>query len=176
MNKEFWEKVYKDNRVTTEPSSFARFCTPLIRGSVVELGCGNGRDVHHFSRNGLSAYGVDAANEDIFIIKQDVAQFIKENTSPENVYTRFFWHAIEPSLQDEILSWVHGRIFIEARTIHDKPKNIVGKHKRYLVDNKKLVKKMEALGYNILSHEHGYGFSPFHGEDPHLFRIVADRS
>lgn len=175
MNKEFWEEVYKEHKVTNLPSSFAKFCLEQIRGPFVELGCGNGRDLYYFLEKGLHGHGVDASHEDYLIMKQDVKQYIKENESPDNVYTRFFWHAIEPELQEEILKWTKKRLFIEARTTKDKPKNIVGKHDRHLVDTKKLKKQLQEHGFSIVNFEEGTGFSPFEGEDPHLVRITADK-
>lgn len=176
MNKKFWNKIYDEGVVTIKPSRFARFCLPQIRGDAVELGCGNGRDVYYFHDNKVRIHGVDASNEDFLIMKQDVGAYMNQNPCPANVYTRFFWHAIEPDLQEKILDWTTGRLFIEARTTKDKPKNIVGKHKRYLVNEKKLLKQLKDKGFEVLSHESGTGFSPFAGEDPHLVRIVADRT
>lgn len=176
MNKEFWETVYAEKKVSKKESSFARFCLPLIRGTLVDLGCGNGRDLYFFRDHGITAFGVDASNEDLFIHKEDVASYIRQTTSqPDNVYTRFFWHAIEPELQEQILKWTPKRLFIEARTKKDKPHNVVGKHFRNLVDVDKLLKQLEDYKFSVLSCEQGHGFSVYEGEDPHLVRIVADR-
>ena len=177
MNKDFWTKIYEQGRVTTEPSTFAKFAAPFLVGKeTVELGCGNGRDLYWLREQGVPAFGVDSANEDLFIIKQDVAKFIAQNDSPECVYTRFFWHAIERPLQQEILHWAKKRILIEARTTKDKPENVVGKHSRTLVDVKRLYRDLAQHGFTVLSAQEGYGLSIYKGEDPHLIRVIAEKS
>ena len=172
--KNYWKDFYKSHSFG-EPSPFALWARPFMDGSVVDLGCGDGRDVHYFLKTGLRAYGVDASNEDILIVKQDVNSFVKENPSPQNVYTRFFWHAIDTPTRENILSWVKGNLFIEARTTKDKPKNLYGKHDRNLVDTKELIKQLEDHNFTILKYMEGYGMSRFFDEDPHLVRVVASR-
>lgn len=174
ISKEYWKDFYKGHRFD-EPSGFAQWVLPRIKGTLVDLGCGDGRDTHYFRAAGIRCYGVDASNEDVLIIKQDVSAFIKENESPDNVYTRFFWHAIPDDVQEEILDWTTGYLFIEARTTKDRPKNIYGKHDRNLVDVKKLEKQLKKKGFDIEYIHEGYGMSKFFDEDPHLVRIVAKR-
>lgn len=175
MNKEFWTDYYKKEKIK-EPSSFAEFCVDKIDGDLVDVGCGDGRDLYFFKKEGIQAHGVDGSNEDIGIIKQNILSYIRANKSPENVYARFFWHAITREEQLEILRWTKNRIFIEARTKKDKPKNIIGRHKRNMVDVNRLVKDLKDNGFEILHLEDGYGFSPFRGEDPHLVRVIAEKS
>ena len=137
LAKEYWRPFYKEHRFE-EPSNFAVWALPEIKGTLVDMGCGDGRDLHYFLKQGISAYGVDASHEDLFIMKQNVDSYMKENPCPDNVYTRFFWHAIEDDTRLHILKWTKGKLFIEARTTRDKPKNLYGKHKRNLVDTKRL--------------------------------------
>ncbi len=176
MNVDFWKKVYKDHRAPTDPSTFAEFCYPMITTPLVELGCGNGRDLYAFRKMGIHAYGVDAAHEDLFIIKQDVNAFIKQNESPDCVYTRFFWHAIDRPTQLDILNWVKKRILIEARTTKDKPQNVCGRHSRQLVNVARLKRDLENAGFRILHISEGRGLSIYKGEDPHLVRVIADKT
>lgn len=171
----YWKDFYKTHKFE-EPSSFAHFCLDSIDGEFTELGSGDGRDLYFFLRNGKSGMGVDGANDGLLMMKEDVATFIKQNKSTDNIYTRFFWHAIEPELQKKILKWTKKRIFIEARTIDDKPKNVYGvKHKRYLVDPEKLKADLIEEGFTIKHLSIGYGLSPFLGEDPQLIRVIAEK-
>jgi tellurite methyltransferase len=178
MNKDFWNIIYKHDRVSKEPSTFAHFCEPILSKakSAVELGCGNGRDLYYLKSKGIRIFGVDASNEDLFILRQDVGTYIKNNDSPDMVYTRFFWHAIERPLQLEILHWVKDYIFIEARTTKDKPKNVVGRHSRSLVNTSRLKRDLEAHGFTIQHFSEGTGLSLYKGEDPHLVRVIAHKS
>lgn len=172
--KDYWKPFYKEHRFE-EPSPFAQWILPGLSGRLVDLGCGDGRDTHFFLRNGIQAYGVDASNEDVLIIKQDVHAFMKETESVDNVYTRFFWHAIDHDTQLEILKWTKNHIFIEARTILDKPKDLFGKHERNLVDPEVLKKDLIDNGFEISFFHQGYGMSKYFDEDPHLVRAVAFR-
>lgn len=163
MNEKYWKKFYKEFH-KFPPSSFAKFCKPYIKGGIVELGCGNGRDVFY-----LGALGIDKNDGN------DVKDWIHKHKSPDNVYTRFFWHAIERDLQLKILKWCKGMIFIEARTTQDKPKNLFGKHKRNLVDVGQLIEDLLDNGFTILRFKQGYGMSKFKGEDPHIVRVIATK-
>lgn len=182
MNQDFWKDVYKHDRVTKQPSTFAEFC--LLSDAfhrvrpfeAVELGCGNGRDLYYLRSKGINIFGVDAANEDLFILRQDVSTFIKNNESPDVVYTRFFWHAIDRPTQLDILHWVKEYLLIEARTTEDKPKNVVGRHSRSLVNVARLKRDLEAHGFKILHFSQGRGLSIYQGEDPHLVRVIARKT
>ena len=176
MDKQYWSRHYKENDFPEE-SGFANFVLPWLEGSVVDLGCGSGRDMYFFRKKGHTVFGVDAANEDFLILKQDLTTFIKNNpVSPDNVYTRFFWHAISAAEQKEILGWAKKRLFIEARTTKDKPKDLYGKHSRRLVNTEKLKKNLKDYGFEILHFSEGYGKAPHLGEDPHIVRVVAEKT
>lgn len=174
MNKEFWTSYYKDNKIK-EQSTFAEFVLDYIDGPLVDIGCGDGRDLYFFKKHDKEAHGVDGGIEDVLIIKQNILSYIQANKSPDHVYARFFWHAINRDEQLAILKWTKKRIYIEARTTKDKPKNVIGKHKRNLVNTKRLEKDLLEHGFKIIHMEEGYGLSPFRGEDPHLVRVIAEK-
>ena len=161
-----WNRFYK-NHYFEEPSNFAKECLPYIKGRAIELGCGDGRDVRYFIDNGVDIFGIDQ------VWGTKIQDYIRENESPSYVYTRFLWHSISNGLQKKILKWVRGTIFIEARTIKDKPENIFGKHKRNLVDVSQLIEDLLNNNYVIVYFDQGRGLSPFKGEDPHLVRVIA---
>lgn len=167
----YWENFYERTKLTNKPSSFAKFCLPYIKGKMIELGCGNCRDLGYFKKHGVKCNGIDLAYNNI-----DVRTLIKNNAScPESVYTRFFWHSIHPSIQKDILLWITGTIFIEARTTEDVPKNLFGKHIRYYVNVPELVKELKFYGFQINYLKEGRGLSKFKGEDPHLVRVIAKK-
>jgi len=174
MNKEFWTAHYKENKIT-EPSTFAQFVVDKVDGPLIDIGCGDGRDLYYLQSKGINAHGVDGSNEDMFIVKQNILSYMRENQSPDNVYARFFWHAIEREEQLAILDWTKRTIFIEARTNKDKPKNVIGKHDRKLVNVKRLLKDLKKYGFEVEHIEEGYGLSPYKGEDPHLVRVIAHK-
>lgn len=175
IEREYWKTFYKEHKFE-EPSPFAQYVLDSIDGDFVELGCGDGRDLYYFLKNGKSGYGVDACVEDIFIIKQVVETYLKENPCPDNVYTRFFWHSIPRETQLEILKWTKKRIFIEARTTKDKPKFLYGKHEINPVDIDQLGNDLTEAGFTVTKYLEGYGMSKYFDEDPHLVRIIAEKA
>lgn len=173
MSTVYWEKFYKQ-KLKFKASPFAQWVRPFIHGDIVDIGCGNGRDLHYFLENGFRAGGIDEAFENEFIIKTSVQEYMKAAESPKCVYTRFFWHAIDRKTQLAILKWTKDTIFIEARTTEDKFKpKVFAKHERNFVDTAQLVKDLKHNGFKIMRLEEGTGFSKYKGEDPFLVRVVA---
>jgi tellurite methyltransferase len=193
IEQDYWKKFYsKKHKFGGSP--FAKFCLPYMKrgkigsrvNAMIEFGCGNGRDLEFFLRKGINAQGVDAnfavaehkkLDATDYILQMKVEDYLKEFNGKEfpYVYARFFWHSITPRVQREILKWVKGTIFIEARTTEDKPKDLYGKHDRNFVKIDDLVSQLKWYGFNIDYMTEGHGLSPFKGEDPHLIRIVATK-
>src|SRR5437870_4336134 len=61
----YWDKFYKAGNNTFAPSSFAEFVIKsgyLKAGdSLLDVGCGNGRDTFYFLSNGINALGIDGS-------------------------------------------------------------------------------------------------------------------
>ncbi len=174
MNEKYWKRFYatKDESLNTY-SSFARYIHPYIKGAMIELGCGNGRDTKFFKRTLVTpVVGIDKVND------IDVTDYIKTGACKfDYVYTRFFWHSISRQLQMSILKWTKNYIFIEARTTEDEDKHKeFPTHSRNYVRVATLVKDLKDTGFEIIELKEGIGFSPFKEEDPHLVRIVARKS
>jgi len=149
MRDTFWNTHYQAFTVS-EPSGFARHCLKKhLRpdDTVVELGCGNGRDGlalgHSVSRYvGLDAcaVAVGAFQTSVAALKPEIARRIEvrqgdftdldfnvfgRDSTRLVIYSRFSLHAITYAEADRLLASI-GRITIapwvlllEARTIHD---------------------------------------------------------
>ena len=173
-NSKYWDNFYKGHQ-SMGPSSFAREVSPLILGRAVDLGAGDGRDVMYFVRDcGINIFGIDVSSETPLVKKQDIREFMVENESPDYVYTRFFWHAIDRETQLAILKWTKKWLFIEARTTEDAklPKHFQ-QHERNYVNVPDLVKDIKDNGFQIVSFKEGRGMSKYEEEDPYLVRVVA---
>lgn len=169
MQNKYWKDFYKTAEVLP-PSSFAEWSAPLMKSEVVELGCGNGRDLRYFLEKGIKATGVDSA------FGEDVEEYIKKHKSPEYVYTRFFWHSINRELQKKILKWTKSYIFIEARTTEDRDRpKVFGDHTRHFVHIGNLLTDLYKNGFVIVEFKEGTGLSPFKDEDPYLVRVFAKK-
>lgn len=161
MNKQHWDKFYKDSSKQKQ-SPFAEFSVPYMNDSVIELGCGDGRDLEYFCRKNILTKGVDQSYENSLIVKSDVLNYIKKNKCNSDVYTRFFWHAIDRNAQLEILKWTNNNIFIEARTTEDKDrKKTYADHDRNYVDVVQLVKDLKDNNFQITYFKEGTGLSKF---------------
>ncbi len=173
MNKKHWDNFYSKSEKQRQ-STFAEFSVPYMNNSVIELGCGDGRDIEYFCRKNILSKGVDQSYENSLIIKSDVSKYIKENKCNTDVYTRFFWHAIDRETQLNILKWTNNNLFIEARTIEDNGrKKVHDDHDRNYVDVPQLVKDLKDNGFQISFLKEGTGLSKYKDEDPHLVRVIA---
>jgi len=205
-DKVYWNQFYTDMEgKLAKPSQFARdIATDLIPGRhLLELGCGNGRDSLFFLKQGLRVTALDASNIAIenlnrLTVDDNRALFVCDNfvkcqslyqLKYDYIYSRFTLHAINEEQEDELLENIKvalssgGKLFIEARTIHDEiygkgikvEKNafLYNDHYRRFINVDEFRKKLEDMGFNVLSLEEKAGFSKMEDSDPILMRCVA---
>lgn len=172
MNEKYWSGFYKSDEITNQPSSFAEYVRPLIKGNAIELGCGNNRDLTFFKTTlPFEIVGIDKASG------VDVEDYIKNGPCKfDYVYTRFFWHSITRQVQLMILRWTKAYLFIEARTTEDeKTVKIYDNHDRNYIYVPQLVQDLNDCGFEIIEMKEGKGMSIYKNEDPHLVRIIAKK-
>lgn len=187
----YWNSFYKkDNENILIESSFARYCLPYIRerNTLLDIGCGNGRDTKFFYENGVTSIGLDFSFNAIkstninynlgFYVVQDIKELIKINIGIQNIYLRWVLHSLDEELEDKLLEWCslnYGKsmLFIECRTIYDE-KQYDDNHYRRLIVPDKLIKKLKALGFEIIKHDIGK-FSKLGKDHPVLLRIIAKK-
>jgi len=176
-----WSNFYKDFS-NKEPSSFAKWAVAsgiiLPEHSVLDIGCGNGRDSLFFAEKGSSVTGVDSADvspEGITFIRKDIADYIIECPCDADIlYSRFFFHSIDSATLQSILDWCSCRLVAEFRIIGDTPV-LYPDHKRYPVDMSLLEKILVERKYGIEYIASGRGLAVYNGEDPLIGRVVATR-
>jgi|TARA_B110000444_G_C18701769_1_gene529299 tellurite methyltransferase len=149
-NKEFWDKFYLGNKKHTipRPSSFASFFYKKFlkkNNSIIEIGCGNGRDTFHFFKKTKNIVAVDqsksAINENIKLsnklskkIKFINCDFEKINKVYKKrvdfLYARFFLHTINLRQENILIKLINSikinsdvKIVLEFRTSKDRMKN-----------------------------------------------------
>ena len=150
-NEGYWNEFYRRDFVHV-PSQFCVFVSTYINANstVVELGCGNGRDSHFFSNMNFSVIGIDLSlsaietsignsdsNKDIkFLcgdiseenICEDISQVIGSRRESTDVcfYSRFVIHSIDEQQQTSFMLGLNNlmkrgdRIFFEFRSKEDK--------------------------------------------------------
>lgn len=206
MDKAYWKNYYKSNQDAQSPSLFAQFILDNHLNdddSLIELGCGNGRDSVFFARHGIKTHAIDQCEEEIEAlrkehtlpnIKFESADFTKLDDSRgtfDHVYSRFTMHTIRAHEEDRVIDWAYktlkpnGKFHIEARgyknelhklgeSVPDEPDAyIYNDHFRRFINMDRFIKKLEDKGFKILLSEETTGFAPFQDTDYHFMRILA---
>lgn len=156
MNKEnieYWDDVYSKqvSEAPQYPSQFAAFAIGEMQPGVtiIECGCGNGRDAFFFNRYGWNVLGLDASTAIIERNKDFIKRFdakkidfesfdfgnsdglismatrIREKNEKIYIYSRFFLHAIGEESELNFLNFCKmvinpkEKIFLEFRTLKD---------------------------------------------------------
>ena len=126
MDKQYWNALYQTQHDILKPSSFAKmvrkkYAAPMQ--SLLELGCGNGRDAVFFANEGVKVTAIDQCENAINAIKehnQHLANcvFIPDDFTElrdfENpfdiVYSRFTLHSVTETQEKRTLRWAHGNL------------------------------------------------------------------
>lgn len=173
MNREHWEKFYKEFD-TISPSPFARWCE-LQGKSIVDLGCGNGRDTYFLGRDNW-VIGVDpfAPMEPQFVRRtvEEVLETLQAGDF-DTVYCRFFFHAVDERVQGLVLDWVSRNrltLYAEFRSDMDTPNP---DHERRLISGPGFIEELLKRGITLQYYSHNRGLAPYGEEDPCIIRIIA---
>lgn len=199
-DKEFWEKFYAERKGTLEPSPFAQFVWEKYKpaGTLVELGCGNGRDSLFFADLKLDVLGIDQCTTTISRLnalqknngKFEVADFtaLGDIGVFNNIYSRFTLHSVTKDQASATLNWGYhaltknGLFFIEVRSVNDElygegtevePDAFVTDHYRRFVRLQDLTSELKSIGFQVKYSEESRGFAVYKTEDPSVIRIVA---
>lgn len=149
----YWQDYYSAAAAPEEPSDFARFACERLRGcqTVIDLGCGNGRDALHFMGAGYKVVAIDDSAAAVEAVRHRAAaaghpdaqgqvwccnaadpavwqQLAQQTAGVVGIYARFFFHAIDDetaaALLDEIANFLiasGGILLAEFRTPADEP-------------------------------------------------------
>ena len=202
-NTVYWNQYYKNQICATQPSPFAEYVGTLVEPgrTLLELGCGNGRDAAYFANQGLRVKAIDMSQEAISQLREkniENAEFLcgdfvnSEIHAPESydyAYSRFTIHSISRNQEQILLKNVFrglqggGKFFIEVRGIHDPicGKGQLVERNAYFYDNHyrrfivldELVGSLVRNGFRVEYAEERTGFAPYGNDDPPVIRIVA---
>lgn len=203
----YWNNYYKKNgSYKPNPSLFADFVyQQYIKncpGSVLELGCGDGRDLLFFaSTPGVKVVGIDSSDEavrninklnlsNVYVACDD---FVNSKTifqgDYDYIYSRFTLHSISQRDQNRLIKNAYdglkdgGLLLIEARSVNDE---IFGKGKKigedtYLYENhirrfinkEELKRNLEEEGFVLEILDENDSFAPYGNSRPMVIRAVA---
>ena len=202
MDKEYWDLFYADRSGRPDPSSFALEVNRLFpeKGTLLELGCGDGRDAIYFASQGwnviatdLSANGILEARKSITdgleFISVDVAELefrdlldsviSSPQLSPPLVYSRFFLHSLDDrEFNSLVLALNHPQVgFNQAhefrvRGDENLPKTFGG-HRRVFRELSAV--KQSLIGTSsrdVMLEVEGTGLAPYGEEDPVIGRLI----
>ena len=207
-DKTYWENYYAQQNQPFQPSPFAQECQRkyLSTGmTLLELGCGNGRDAVFMADHGLNVIAVDQCQQEIdflnrlivksnlFFDKQDFSQ-LPYRGKFDAIYSRFTLHAITHPQEQRTIKWSAehlkngGFLLIEARGTKNeyfgKGKKVQNEenafiyegHYRRFLDKKQTVQQIEDSGLKIVSADEKKGRAPFNGTDYKFLRIIAQKT
>jgi len=204
-NKDFWNKFYKKKLAVNKPSNFAFFILKFLKkykSTIIDIGCGNGRDLFFFKKNKIDFLGIDLSKNATILIKKKLknkkdkkkilnSDFVKFNYKNKiknkfAIYSRFTWHTINKKNEDIFLKKISNLpnltyLFIETRSIKDdlcgvgkkiSKNEFVTDHYRRFINKKDLITKLKK-NFKIIYLKESKGFSKFKKEDPCLIRVIA---
>lgn len=148
ISKLSWDNIYSTDylSIPSEPSSFARLSVTHMRplSSILEIGCGTGRDSEYFASLGYRVAAIDGSAEVIKRNKQRTSSLVSyrvmtaeelcdddddvkdQDDQVDNIYMRFFIHSISETCCESLLQRCFnthlrpgGRLFVECRSIND---------------------------------------------------------
>jgi len=195
-DEDYWNKFYKEGGLLNKPSSFAQHVENkfLKSGtSLLELGCGNGRDAVYFAEKGKTVSALDLSSQTIQNLSSANirnAEFFNQDFSQlsafrdfDYVYSRFTLHSIDEDTEQSVFQQLPqvirkgGLFLMEARSLKDEAldKTFGKSHFRRYLDYEATVEKIESLEFKILEKIESQGLSRYKDEDPCLIRLVAEK-
>lgn len=202
MTNIFWNKYYSEHKAPFEPSNFAKFIFKFIdkEKTIIDIGCGNGRDSIYFANKKLETLGVDYSDVAIDNLKKyssDKAEFRVlnleninkdlDNLFVEICYCRFILHSLNEKVESKLFKWIKNNsislLCIETRIEEDIYNESKQDHFRRPISEMVLKNKIEDIGFEIIYDKKSNKFSKYKKQygvkdlknDPLLLRIIAKR-
>ena len=134
------ERIFYPNQIcSTQPSPFAQYVATLVEPgkTLIDLGCGNGRDSLFFAKQGMQVVAIDLSRSAIdqlnqqpvenarFVCGDFIASDVHQPDSYDYAYSRFTIHAINQKQETMLLQTMFralkpgGKFFIEVRSVND---------------------------------------------------------
>jgi len=201
-NLNYWDKFYS-KVYNTLPSQFAIFVANEYKGNntLIDFGCGSGRDTFFFSKIYKNVIGIDSSNKvieknilkkkekhlnfinDDLLNPQKLEKFINEKLSQSDLnifYGRFFLHAVDENIENiflnlfKNLNYKNNLLALEFRTSKDEflEKEFNNHYRRY-IDIKNFKKKLKNFDIKIKYFTEGQGYAKFKSDDAYVARVIA---
>lgn len=209
MDKRYWNNYYSKHRQNKQPSLFAQHIVENYVGAkkttLIELGCGNGRDSIYFSERGLNIVALDQVDEEIIFLQNQFSEVknlefrsgdftdLENDELYEIVYSRFTLHSINSTQQNRVLNWSYnqlnenGLFCIEVRgqknELYQKGEKVADEKDAYIHDNhyrrflefEPFCNQLKEIGFTIEYSKESKGFAPFKNTDETFIRVIAKK-
>lgn len=199
----YWQSFYKNKKLHKKidfPSQFAIFCIgeKSNENTLIEFGCGNGRDALFFSNYykkifafDKSKYAIDYNKKKFFkkknlsFLKYDINddfRFFDIKKKDKSIYARFFLHTLknkEITSFSELCSSLLQRkekVFFEYRTQKDKSnKKIFKNHYRNYLNPSVVSRIFNKVKLKKIYEIQGQGFAKYKNEDAYVARQIFEK-
>ena len=201
----YWDEYYRQKRAEEQPSLFALYVMSGLSAqeSLIDLGCGNGRDALFFHRNLIRVTAIDqspaaismmqaSGPEDIQCVCGDITKVSSLCEGDfDNAYSRFSIHALTYEQQQDLIGEINsilkpgGRLWIEVRSVKDtlyglgeqagRNAFVYDGHYRRFIVLEELLGELESNGFGVVEAQESSGFAPYRGDDPVVIRITAKK-
>ena len=205
-SRNYWDQFYQTDRLGIEdiPSQFAAFVVSEFPKSqtIIDIGCGNGRDSFFFCRHVNEVVGLDGSRIAIEHCKRKSDRLSLHNVQFHRVdlstdaclafiqglnidlsgtvaYARFLVHAIDENSEANLLKMGRhvtehgGAIALEFRTHRDEnQKKETSKHYRRYINPLKFIECARSAGLNLAYFTEGFGFAKYKTDDAHVARFI----
>lgn len=208
MDKSYWKNIYAKQSEGEQPSLFARYIAESIDingKTLIELGCGNGRDAIFFANANAQVTAIDQCDNIIELLnhrfrKVDNLNFkctdftcLDDESKYDIVYSRFTLHSISKEQEKNVVNWAYrnlklnGKLCIEVRgqkneiyqigiPVEGEPDAfILNDHYRRFIHFKSFCNELESLDFRIDFAKEQKGFAPYNGNDETYIRIIASK-
>lgn len=208
MDKSYWKNIYSKQSESELPSLFARYIaeTLSIEGkSIIELGCGNGRDAIFFANANANVTAIDQCDNIIELLdlrfqKVDNLKFIctdftclDDSIKYDIVYSRFTFHSISKAQEENVVDWAYrnlkpnGKLCVEVRgqkneifqigtPVDNEPDAfILNNHYRRFLHFESFCKELHDLGFKLDFAKEQKGFAPYNGTNETYIRVIASK-
>jgi SAM-dependent methyltransferase len=200
MIKNYWNKFYKKKKLINKlnfPSQFSVFVLgeKENENTLIEFGCGNGRDAFFFSSYFKKVYAFDKSTiainynsnkynkiKNLKFYQQDINNSLPNHNffnDKKLIYARFFLHTLtnkEISKFCELVSSVlkkKERLFVEYRSNRDRLRmKTYNNHYRNYLTPSKVVKLFENYSFQLIYGISGKGLAKYKNEDAIVTRQI----